>query len=176
MPSGADIAAADPFKTSQSVARGYLPGAIGRIAQLHALFYQRHAGFGLYFESKVACELSEFLCRYDEDRDGIWLLRSDAGVEGSIVIDGIDRDAEGAHLRWFIVADSLHGEGWGARLLSAALGFCRQREFPKVYLWTFEGLDAARRLYEKYGFRLVEQHRGTQWGSEVDEQRFELRL
>ena len=40
-------------------------------------------------------------------------------------------------------------------------------------MWTFEGLGAARHLYEKAGFRLVEEHKGTQWGSEVNEQRFE---
>ena len=29
------------------LAKGYVPGAIGRIAELHALFYQRHSGFEL---------------------------------------------------------------------------------------------------------------------------------
>ena len=46
----------------------------------------------------------------------------------------------------------------------------------KVYLWTFEGLDTARHLYEKVGFKLVEEHKGTQWGTEVNEQRFECSL
>jgi hypothetical protein len=41
---------------------------------------------------------------------------------------------------------------------------------------TFEGLDAARHLYEKNGFRLAEQQRGIQWGREVNEQRFVLPL
>ncbi len=40
-----------------------MPGAIGRITELHGTDYQQHTGFGLYFESKVACELSEFLRR-----------------------------------------------------------------------------------------------------------------
>jgi hypothetical protein len=41
---------------------------------------------------------------------------------------------------------------------------------------SFEGLGAARHLYEKRGFRLVEQRRGKQWGTEVNEQRFLLQL
>ena len=41
---------------------------------------------------------------------------------------------------------------------------------------TFEGLDATRHLYEKAGFRLVEQQKGAQWGTEVNEQRFEMQL
>jgi len=46
----------------------------------------------------------------------------------------------------------------------------------RTVLWTFEGLHAARHLYEKSGFQLVEQYRGTQWGTEVNEQQFLLQL
>jgi hypothetical protein len=38
---------------------------------------------------------------------------------------------------------------------------------------TFEGLDAARHLYEAAGFRLLAQAPGAQWGRVVNEQRFE---
>lgn len=158
------------------IVKGYIPGAIGRIAELHAAYYHRHAGFGLYFESKVARELSEFLHRYDERRDAIWLARSGGRLEGSIVIDGIDAATEGAHLRWFIVSDEVRGSGSGNRLIAAALDFCRERGIGSVYLWTFEGLNAARHLYEKNGFRRTRQKRGTEWGTEVTEQRFELQL
>jgi GNAT superfamily N-acetyltransferase len=158
------------------IVKGYLPGSIGRIAELHATYYHRHVGFGLYFESKVACELSEFLRRYDETRDGIWLALKSGGVDGSIVIDGIDALGEGAHLRWFIVADAGRGHGAGNTLITEALRFCREKEYQKVYLWTFEGLNPARHLYEKNGFRLTHQQKGHQWGLGVNEQRFELRL
>ncbi len=40
---------------------GYVPGAIGRITELHATYYKQHWDFDLFFESKVATELSEFL-------------------------------------------------------------------------------------------------------------------
>jgi GNAT superfamily N-acetyltransferase len=161
---------------SMNIVKGYVPGSIGRIAELHGTYYRQHADFGLYFESKVACELSEFLRRYDDDRDGIWLVVSDGRLEGSIAIDGIDAGAEGAHLRWFIVADSIRGNGSGNKLMVTALDFCRVKTYEKVYLWTFEGLNAARHLYGKHGFRLTRQQRGSQWGSEVNEQRFELQL
>ena len=55
--------------------KGYLPGSIGRISELHGVYYYRNAGFGHYFEGQVARELSEFLSRYDETRDGLWLVR-----------------------------------------------------------------------------------------------------
>jgi GNAT superfamily N-acetyltransferase len=161
---------------SLEIVKNYMPGAIGRITELHGTYYQQHAGFGLYFESKVACELSEFLCRYDSARDGIWLALSNGRIEGSIVIDGVEADSEGAHFRWFIVSNSLRGNGAGNKLINTALDFCRTRNYKKIYLWTFEGLNAARHLYDKYGFRLARQQRGNQWGSEVNEQRFEFHL
>jgi GNAT superfamily N-acetyltransferase len=91
------------------------------------------------------------------------------------VIDGSHAGQDGAHLRWFITSDSIRGTGIGTALLTSAMAFCRLQCYERVYLWTFEGLSAARHLYEKFGFRLVHQQRGTQWGSEVNEQRFELR-
>lgn len=158
------------------ITSGYVPGAIGRIAELHGSYYHQHAGFGLYFESKVATELSEFLRRYDSARDGLWLALHDGRIEGSIAVDGVEAGTEGAHLRWFIVSDALRGKGAGGRLIGTALDFCRARRFQKVYLSTFEGLNAARHLYEKHGFLLISQQRGNQWGSEVNEQRFEYDL
>lgn len=156
--------------------QGHLPGAIGRIVELHALCYERLAGFGLPFESKVARELAEFCQRYDAQRDGLWLALRDGRVEASIAIDGNHADRDGAHLRWFIVADSLRGSGVGKVLLGKAMEFCRNKRYPRTYLWTFAGLDAARHLYEQAGFRLVSQQVGSQWGGEVEEQRFELRF
>ena len=161
---------------SVEIVSGHVPGAIGRIVELHGAYYWRHAGFGLYFESKVACELSEFLRRLDRVRDGIWLALCDGRVEGAIVIDGAKAESEGAHLRWFIVSDAMRGQGLGGKLITAALDHCHQQNFPKAYLWTFEGLHAARHLYEKHGFRLTEQRQGKQWGAEVNEQRFEALL
>lgn len=60
------------------------------------------------------------------------------------------------------------------RLIERAITFCQQKEYNRVYLCTFEGLHAARHLYEKAGFRLVEQREGNQWGTWVNEQVFVL--
>jgi GNAT superfamily N-acetyltransferase len=154
---------------------GYVPGSIGRISELHGTYYHEHWGFGVYFEAKVATELSEFLRRYDGNRDGIWISSVNGRGEGSIAIDGIHADKEGAHLRWFILSDGLRGKGVGKKLISGAMDFCRGKSYKKVYLWTFEGLHAARHLYEEAGFKIVKEQRGLQWGTEVNEQYFELR-
>ena len=162
--------------TELEIVRGYTPGAIGRVAELHGTYYAEHWNFGCFFEAKVATELSEFLERYDGQSDGFWSVSLNGRLEGSISIDGIHASEEGAHLRWFIMSDALRGKGVGGRLMETAVDFCRDLNYEKVYLWTFAGLDAARHLYEKLGFVLAEELSGTQWGTEVTEQRFELML
>jgi len=162
-----------PLELSQiDVVSAYQPGAIGRIVQMHADFYSRSAGLGSFFESKVAAGLAEFIARAPHARNGLWLALQNRRIVGSIAIDGQDLGENRAHLRWFIVDDGLRGGGAGRRLLEAALAFCDAQGFDAVHLWTFQGLDAARRLYEAYDFTLLEQWLGSQWGKELIEQRF----
>jgi GNAT superfamily N-acetyltransferase len=151
---------------------GYVPGCIGRITTLHALYYARVVGFGLPFEVRVASELAAFCASYDARRDGLWLAERERTIVGSIAIDGARYADAGAHLRWFITADDVRGTGAGGRLLADAMAFCDARGYDNVYLWTFDGLRAARHLYEKHGFVLRRERRGTQWGKPVDEQLF----
>ena len=155
---------------------GYIPGAIGRITELHATYYHERWGFDLFFESKVATEISEFLGRSGERRDGFWVARIGEKIVGSVAIDGKNFDRKGGHLRWFIVSPENQGQGIGSLLLEEAVHHGRKRGFCRIYLWTFIGLDAARHLYEEHGFRLCEQHEGDQWGRTVTEQMFELTL
>jgi hypothetical protein len=62
----------------------------------------------------------------------------------------------------------------GARLLAAAVGHCRSRGYPRITLGRSQA-STRRATHEKAGFG-SEQRRGSQWGIEVDEQRFELDL
>lgn len=140
---------------------GYVPGALGRITELHGAYYHKHWNLGLYFEAKVATELAEFLNRFDPSRDGAWFAREGDTVVGGIFIDDGDANGQGARLRWFILDESYQGQGLGNRLMEAAVGFCREKQFRRVYLTPFKGLNAARHLYEKYGFRLCAEMDGS---------------
>ncbi len=155
---------------------GYIPGAIGRITELHAAYYSAHWDFGLFFESKVATELSEFLSRYQPPRDGFWAATVNGTIVGSVVIDGEQTTANGARLRWFIVDSEFQGRGLGNRLLREAVDHCTKALFGRVYLYTFAGLDPARHLYEKFGFVLCDEKQDDHWGRTVTEQVFELIL
>ena len=158
------------------IQKGYIPGIIGRVAELHALYYSRNWHFGVFFEAKVAREMAEFMDAYNSERDGLWSFSINGRIEGAIAIDGSSAQDKGAHLRWFIVSDNLQGKGAGKILINEAVSFCKSKQYKKVYLWTFDGLLPARHLYEKAGFRLVEENTGTKWGKEVTQQKFEIRL
>ena len=155
------------------IKEGYFPGVVGRVTQMHAQYYSANYGFGEYFERQVATAVSEFTGRLASPVNSIWTAQHKGRVLGSIAIDGEDLGNNSAHLRWFIVDDGLQGTGVGKRLLETAINFCDASGFEKVTLWTFKGLDAARALYERYGFVLQEECDGNQWGYRVTEQRFE---
>jgi RimJ/RimL family protein N-acetyltransferase len=157
---------------------GYFPGAIGRVTELQATYYHTHWNMGLYFEARAATELSAFLSRFDPARDGAWIARVKDEVVGAIFIDGIDGDGEGARLRWFIIAPAYQGHGLGNRLMGEAVGFCKKAGYRRVYLTTFSGLNAARHLYEKFGFRLYHEADGSHLtgNSSLTEQKFVLTL
>ena len=161
----------EPFRIS-----GYYPGVVGEITRLHATYYAAHWGFDHSFETQVGRELSEFVAAYNPAQDGLWAAAGAHRLAGAVAIDGSTWAAEGARLRWFIVDPEHQGRGLGRVLLGEALSFCREARFPRVFLWTFRGLDAARSLYERAGFQLREEHRVAQWGGAIDEQLFVLDL
>lgn len=152
---------------------GYIPGAIGKITELHGTYYHEHWNFGLFFEAKAAAELAEFLSRFDEAHDGLWLAVDGGSIGGAVAIDGSKAETKGARLRWFILAPEYQGQGIGHQLMHEAMHFCERAHFKRVYLTTFAGLDAARHLYEKWGFSLCEEGEDSHWGMTVVEQTFE---
>lgn len=170
--------AGQPTASTSAIAihSGYRPGVIGRVAEMHAAFYARHWGFGQFFESKVATGIAEFTGRLTEPGNQIWTAGQNDRIVGSIAIDGQDLGNNQAHLRWFILDDGCRGSGVGRQLMAQAMAFCDQRGFAATQLWTFQGLDAARKLYESFGFALAHEEAGQQWGSKVVEQQFTRRL
>jgi DNA-binding MarR family transcriptional regulator/GNAT superfamily N-acetyltransferase len=155
------------------IVTGFLPGAIGRITEMHGRYYAHEWNFPPVFEAKVAGGLADFVPRLGRPGNQMWLAVQAGQIKGSIAIDGEDLGDGKAHLRWVIVEDDLRGTGTGRRLVAEAVRFCDAHGFAEIHLWTFRGLDAARRLYESFGFELAEEWQGTQWGFDLPEQRFE---
>lgn len=162
----------DVIHSDIEIVSGYRAGMIGRIAEMHGTYYSENFDFGYFFEARVAKDLAEFSVRMSNPSNHIWLAIRNNKIVGSVAIDGEDLGNNEAHLRWFILSDECRGQGVGKKLLDQAIGFCDEKSFSAVQLWTFSGLNAARNLYETFGFRLAHEWEGNQWGKKMLEQKF----
>jgi len=157
------------------IIEGFVPGAVGRIVELHARYYALEWSFGTFFETKVASELSEFARRYNADRDLVLLGVANDQVHASLILDMKDcaDDRRGAHLRWFIASDEVRGTGIGGQMIARAMGHVDKYAGGRCWLTTFAGLMPARALYEKQGFHLVHENDASSYGTTVREQTFQ---
>ena len=80
-------------------------------------------------------------------------------------------------LRLFLVEPALRGLGIGARLIEECVRFARSAGYRKVRLWTQSELLAARRQYERAGFRLLAEESHDSWSRQnLVSETWELRL
>jgi GNAT superfamily N-acetyltransferase len=151
----------------------YFPGMVGKIVEEHAVYYNNAWSMDHTFEAQVGFELGQCIADFNQEKDGIWAAMFNGHYAGSVAIVGTE---EGARLRWFLVNPAFHGHGLGLMLLEHAINFCKECQYENVYLWTFRGLEAARRLYVGFGFSMIEENPVQQWGRELYEQRYNLDL
>jgi proteasome lid subunit RPN8/RPN11/GNAT superfamily N-acetyltransferase len=151
---------------------GYTVNVLARCLEMQTRYYARAHGFGQAFETVVAAGLADFSPRMEKSCNRLWRAMLGERIVGTIVVDGEDMAPGIAHLRWFVIDDDVRGAGIGRQLLSLAIAFCDAHGFAEAHLWSFVGLDAARKLYDTTGFVVAEERVGDQWGKEVIEQRF----
>ena len=107
----------------------------------------------------------------EEDEDGIHF---GAFTDNKLVgIISLFENTGDFQFRKLAIDPEYQGKGIGNQLMRAAMRFCEEKNFLRVQLSTFAGLDSARHLYEKHGFKLVEEYEGDTWGVRVKEQVFE---
>lgn len=159
------------LQTSELSYSGYIPGCFSTLCAIQSEFYAREWGFGKTYESVIANGVSEFLTRFNEEKDFVRLLLHNNQIVGGIVID--HNDGKTAQLRWFIISDQLRGSGVGKKLFNEAITFVMTSGIKQVYLTTFQGLDKARSLYESAGFTLTKEKIASTWGKEITEQQFD---
>ena len=148
------------------------PGDAGYIVFRHGVLYEREYELDQVFEKYVLAGLLAFL----ENPAGgeIWLAESEDRIAGFIALVRIDLQT--AQLRWFLIEPEFRACGLGRRLMDKLMAFCRQQGYQHIFLWTFQGLDAATHLYEQYGFRLTEEKPNNTWKNQLTEQRWDLKL
>lgn len=155
----------------------YPPGLIGTIAALFGRSIAASHGVDWTLDAMIAEEQIELFRRFDPLRDRVWVALDGGIPKGGLTIEGPRPEAgqDAARLRFFILDESLRGLGLGRRMVAEAMRFCRDQGYPRVYLTTLPGLDAAFRLYAEHGFVLVERRDEAFHGSRFVEQILEWR-
>jgi GNAT superfamily N-acetyltransferase len=153
------------------------PGDLGWVFHRQAAIYARDFGYSRLFEVYVARGLAPFMDDYDERRDRLWIAEVEGRPVGSITIHHDKERPRWAKLRWYFVEPEARGKGAGRILLDEAVAFSRRAGYEGIALWTVNDLDAARRQYERAGFRLAfEDTKPCPWAPWGREQRWELHL
>ncbi|MDR3588517.1 MAG: helix-turn-helix domain-containing GNAT family N-acetyltransferase [Negativicutes bacterium] len=150
--------------------RPWRPGDLGYIAHRHGVLYEQEYGLDQSFERYVLAGMVKFL--ENGARGNVWVAEFGGQIVGSIAI--VDADTETAQLRWFLIEPEFRGAGLGRRLMDTAMDYCRQRAFRRVFLWTFQGLDAACHLYGRAGFAVTEQAENNTWAQRLIEERWDF--
>ena len=154
--------------------RPHQPGDMGNVIRLHGEIYASEFGWDQTFEALVARIAAQFIERYDARRERCWIAEVDGEVVGSVFL--VKRTTTVGQLRLMIVDPRARGLGIGARLVRECLAFARQAGYRKVTLWTNSVLVAARHIYAKAGFRLVDTERHTSFGKRLVGETWELVL
>jgi len=150
------------------------PDDLDSLVRLHGMLYAEEYGFDKTFETYVADGLAELTGSPRPEKNRLWLAEMDDRMVGCIAI--VARPGNEAQLRWFLVKRDQRRLGIGTELMEKALRFSRKQGFKTVFLWTTSELDAARRVYMRFGFGKTEEKTHTIWGKAVTEERYELRI
>jgi len=156
--------------------RAQRSGDLGWVFQRHAVVYAQEFGYSAVFEKYVCEGLSPFMEGYDAEKDRLWIGEIGGCRVGSIAVHHVNSRPGWAKLRWFLVEKESRGRGLGSMLLDRAVAFCKKAGYKGIFLWTVSDLDAARRLYERAGFRLAEETKSCAWAPWAHEQRWELAI
>ena len=142
------------------------PGDLGYITYMHGILYD----FGQGFENYVAVTLAEFFETFDPARERIWMAEYQGEIVGHLILKHTDGWAQ---LRYFLIRPEYRGIGLGKRLMQLFMEFFHEAGYQKSFLLTTDGLRVSAKIYERYGYQLVD---SRMMDIDLKEHRFELHL
>jgi DNA-binding MarR family transcriptional regulator/N-acetylglutamate synthase-like GNAT family acetyltransferase len=149
-------------------------GDLGWVVHRQGALYWQEWGYDERFEALVAEIVAKFVQNLDAKRERCWIAERDEEIVGSVFL--VKESEKTAKLRLLYVEPSARGLGIGARLVAECVRFARQAGYEKIVLWTQSELDAARHVYERAGFRVVEKKEHQSFGKDLTAEVWELEL
>jgi DNA-binding MarR family transcriptional regulator/GNAT superfamily N-acetyltransferase len=149
-------------------------GDLGWVVHRHGALYWTEYGYDEQFEALVAEIVAKFVQNFDAKRERCWIAERDEEIVGSVFL--VKESEKTAKLRLLYVEPSARGLGIGARLVAECVRFARGAGYEKIVLWTQSELDAARHVYERAGFRVVEKKEHRSFGKALTAEIWELAL
>jgi DNA-binding MarR family transcriptional regulator/predicted GNAT family N-acyltransferase len=125
-------------------------------------------------EALCAEIVAAFVRNYDGRRERCWIAEWNGENVGSVLL--VKDTDEIARLRLLLVESKARGLGIGARLVDECIRFARAARYRKIVLWTHSVLVAARGIYERAGFTLVNSWTHNDFGVELVGETWELNL
>lgn len=150
------------------------PGDLGWVVERHGTLYAQEYGWDETFEALVAEVAAGFVRNYDPKRERCWIAELDGRNVGSVFV--VCKTDEVAKLRLLIVDPAARGLGIGNRLVDECLRFARQAGYRRMTLWTNSILEAARHIYVRAGFELVESEPHHSFGKDLVSETWERDL
>jgi DNA-binding MarR family transcriptional regulator/GNAT superfamily N-acetyltransferase len=161
---------------AKCVLRPHRPGDMGWVVHREGAFYAQQYGFDETLEAMVARIVADFLTEFDPKRERCWIAEVNGQNVGHIFLVKHPTEPSTAKLRLLLVEPSARGLNLGSTLVEECVNFARSVGYKKITLWTQSILVAARHLYQKAGFRLVDEQANRKFGKDLLSQTWELDL